>query len=121
VIDAVGGNVQAVGNVLYSQYLLAFEVVSLVLLVGVIGAIVLALPERLGEQIRQRKGTISLAHARGVDAMLPEGPRGESPIPAPAGEMRDPALESSRELIMTSDPDSYTDAGGRREPAGTRR
>ena len=42
---AVGGNAQAVGRVLYSQYLLPFEVVSLVLTVGVIGAIVLALPD----------------------------------------------------------------------------
>ena len=120
-IAALGGNTQAVGNVLYSNYLLAFEVVSLVLLVGVIGAIVLALPERLGEQVRHRRGTISLAHARGVDPALPEGPRGEEPIPS-APVARDAALESTRELIMTRDPDSYTDAGGnRRDATGTRR
>ncbi|MDQ3467125.1 MAG: NADH-quinone oxidoreductase subunit J, partial [Chloroflexota bacterium] len=61
-VAAVGGNVQGVGRVLYTNYVLAFEVVSLVLLVGIIGAIVLALPERLGAQPDQRQGTISLGH-----------------------------------------------------------
>ena len=120
-IEFLGGNVQAVGNVLYSNYLLAFEVVSLVLLVGVIGAIVLALPERLGERMRRRRGTISLAHARGVDNLLPEGPRGESPIAAPAARGAED-VEATRELIMTRDPDRYTDIGDRRgETSGTRR
>ena len=49
-VAAVGGNAQAVGRVLYSQYLLPFEVVSLVLTVGVIGAIVLALPGDSGDE-----------------------------------------------------------------------
>jgi NADH-quinone oxidoreductase subunit J len=121
-INFLGGNVQAVGNILYSNYLLAFEVVSLVLLVGVIGAIVLALPERLGERMRRRRGTISLAHARGVDNLLPEGPRGESPIAQGEPEARvEDDLSRTRELIMARDPDSYTDVGGRRETPGTRR
>ena len=47
-IAFVGGSTQAFGNILFTQYLLPFEVVSLVLLIGVVGAIVLALPERLG-------------------------------------------------------------------------
>ena len=120
-IEFLGGNVQAVGNVLYSNYLLAFEVVSLVLLVGVIGAIVLALPERLGENMRQRRGTISLAHGRGVDPALPEGPRGETPIPT-VPVVADEGVESTRELIMTRDPDSYTTiGGGGRDGGSTRR
>ena len=49
-IEAVGGNAQAMGHAIYSHFLLAFEVTSLVLTVGVIGAVVLALPERLGER-----------------------------------------------------------------------
>src|SRR6476469_2664822 len=53
-IAAVGGNTQALGRVLSSDYLFAFEVVSLVLTVGVIGAIVLALPERLGSPAASR-------------------------------------------------------------------
>ncbi|CAA9546378.1 MAG: NADH-ubiquinone oxidoreductase chain J [uncultured Thermomicrobiales bacterium] len=110
-IAAVGGNVQALGRVIYSNYLLAFEVTSLVLTVGVIGAVVLALPERLGERVGTRRGTISLSHSRGTDAALPEGPRGETPIkvdrtrPEPA-----PAME--RTIIMTKDPDAHTRVGG---------
>jgi NADH-quinone oxidoreductase subunit J len=46
-IALVGGNTQALGRSLYTDYLLPFEVASLVLTVGVIGAIVLAMPERL--------------------------------------------------------------------------
>ena len=50
------------------QYLLPFEIVSMVLTVGVLGAIVLALPERLGLDIGRRRDTISLAHPRGTDS-----------------------------------------------------
>jgi len=109
-ISAVGGNVQALGRVIYSRYLLAFEVTSLVLTVGVIGAVVLALPERLGERLGTRRGTISLSHTRGTDEALPEGPRGETPIkvnrdrPAPA-----PA--ATRTIILTKDPDAHTTVG----------
>ena len=109
-VAAVGGNVQALGRVIYSKYLLAFEVTSLVLTIGVIGAVVLALPERLGERIGTRRGTISLSHTRGTDDALPEGPRGETPIrvnrnrPAPA-----PAAQ--RTIILTKDPDAHTTVG----------
>jgi NADH-quinone oxidoreductase subunit J len=115
-VAAVGGNTQAVGNVIFSQYVLAFEVISLVLLVGVVGAIVLALPERLGEQVRQRTGTISLGHPRGTDQdgdlALPSGPRGETPMPAAApAERTDEPLDATRELILVRDPDRYTTIG----------
>jgi NADH-quinone oxidoreductase subunit J len=108
-IDAVGGNTQALGRVLYSDYLLAFEVVSLVLTVGVIGAIVLALPERLGERVFRRQDTISLGHPRGTDLALGAGmPREEAPIL----DTRDRFAKStgSRQLVMTKDPDEYTGA-----------
>ncbi len=39
-----GGNLQAVGALLYTNYLLPFEVASILLLVAMIGAIVLARP-----------------------------------------------------------------------------
>ena len=108
---AVGGNTQAIGRLLFSNYLLAFEVVSLVLTVGVIGAIVLALPERLGEKVVRRQGTISLGHPRGTDvAALGEGltPIGESPMAA----NREGFAKTSggRKLVMTDDPDEYTGA-----------
>jgi NADH-quinone oxidoreductase subunit J len=106
-VNAVGGNTQALGRTLYTQYLLPFEVVSLVLTVGVIGAIVLAMPERLGERISSRRGTISLGHPRGTDYALPTGPVEETPIP---GSARDEAVmagpqQYGRELVMVRDAD----------------
>ncbi|MDQ3168060.1 MAG: NADH-quinone oxidoreductase subunit J [Chloroflexota bacterium] len=116
-IAAVGGNTQALGRTLYTDYLLAFEVVSLVLTVGVIGAIVLALPERLGAASPvTRRGTISLAHPKDTDAALSPGPAGETPMPArPAATVAQPGLATAgRQLIMTKDPDADTTPGSRR-------
>ena len=110
-VEAVGGNVQANARVLYTQYLLPFEVVSLVLLVGIVGAIVLALPERLGERIGQRRGTISLGHPRGTDLALTAGPAGETPIPTAAEQPATAASEATRGLILVRDPDAYTTVG----------
>jgi len=112
-IALVGGNTQALGRSLYTDYLLPFEIASLVLTVGVIGAIVLAMPERLGERVYRRRSTISLAHARGVDMALPEGVRGESPIEN-AGEELATGGSSRRELILVSNPDEYTTVGRKR-------
>jgi NADH-quinone oxidoreductase subunit J len=42
VIASQGGNVKAIGEVLFSEMLLPFEVASLILLVGMVGAILLA-------------------------------------------------------------------------------
>jgi NADH-quinone oxidoreductase subunit J len=107
-IAFVGGSTQAFGNLLFTQALLPFEVVSLVLLIGVIGAIVLALPERLGERL----GTISLGHPRGTDLALPEGPAAAAPMTR-ADRQATEALESTREIILVRDPDLYTGVGGR--------
>jgi NADH-quinone oxidoreductase subunit J len=41
-IAALGGNVQAVGTVLYTTYLLPFEIASVILLLAAVGAVVLA-------------------------------------------------------------------------------
>jgi NADH-quinone oxidoreductase subunit J len=100
----VGGSTQALGNVL-----LPFEVVSLVLLIGVVGAIVLALPERLGERL----ATISLGHPRGTDLALPEGPATAAPITR-ADQQATGELEATREIILVRDPDLYTGVGGRK-------
>ena len=40
--SALSGNISAVGTVLFSQFALAFEIVSLVLLAAMVGAIVVA-------------------------------------------------------------------------------
>ncbi len=113
-IEAFGGNVQAVGAVIFSDYLLAFEAISLVLTVGIMGAIVLALPERLGDKVFTRRGTISLSHSRGTDDALPSGPRGETPIPNDPDRVQPPA-DASRRVIMANDPDERTTIG----PSGT--
>jgi NADH-quinone oxidoreductase subunit J len=115
-IEQIGGNSQALGRTLYSSYVFPFEIASLVLTVGVIGAIVLAMPERLGEKVRRRQGTISLGHARGVDYALPIGPAGETEIPGSreSEEVEAASAGYGRQLIMTSDPDNYTTIGRRR-------
>ena len=114
-IAFVGGSTQAFGNLLFTQYLLPFEVVSLVLLIGVVGAIVLALPERLGERL----GTISLGHPRGTDMALPEGPAAAAPLTR-ADEQATAALEATREIILVRDPDLYTGTTSRKSEVGSR-
>jgi NADH-quinone oxidoreductase subunit J len=108
-VALVGGNTQALGRTLYTEYLLPFEIASLVLTVGVVGAIVLALPERLGLTSR-RKGTISLGHGRGVDAALPSGVRGESPIVRGEGSVAT-APTGPRQVILVGNADDYTTVG----------
>jgi NADH-quinone oxidoreductase subunit J len=114
-IAFLGGSTQALANLLFTQYLLPFEVISLVLLIGVAGAIVLALPERLGERL----GTISLGHPRGTDMALPEGPSAAAPVTR-ADERATAALEATREIILVRDPDLYTGAGSRKSEVGSR-
>lgn len=106
-IAAVGGSTQALGRVIFSDYLLAFEAISIVLTVGILGAIVLALPERLGDQPRARRDTISLSHTRGTDTELALGPRGETPIPSDPNRVQ-PSADAARRLIMANDPDERT-------------
>jgi NADH-quinone oxidoreductase subunit J len=47
-VAAAGGNTRAIGMVLFNDMLLPFEVASLILLVGMVGAIVLAKKEDAG-------------------------------------------------------------------------
>lgn len=105
VVELTGGNTQALGRVMFTRYLLPFEIVSLVLTVGVIGAIVLAMPERLAERIERRRGTISLAHPRGTDYALPAGPAGETPIPTVREGAAVAETGYGRRLILVRDPE----------------
>lgn len=63
-IAAMGGNIQGIGYALYGQYLVPFEISSLVLLVGAIGAIALARPDETPYREREVSDlfTISIGH-----------------------------------------------------------
>jgi hypothetical protein len=87
-----------------------------VLLIGVAGAIVLALPDRLGERL----GTISLGHPRGTDMALPEGPAAAAPITR-ADEQATEAIEATREISLVRDPELYTGARRPRPEVGSRK
>ncbi|MDN5247648.1 MAG: NADH-quinone oxidoreductase subunit J [Wolbachia endosymbiont of Tyrophagus putrescentiae] len=52
-IDYSSNNVKAIGNVLYTDYMYAFHVSSILLLVAIVGAIVLTLQEKKKESKRQ--------------------------------------------------------------------
>ena len=81
------------------------------LLIGVVGAIVLALPERLGERL----ATISLGHPRGTDMALPEGPSTAAPITR-ADQQATEALEATARSSWSEIPISTRESG-----AGSRR
>lgn len=79
-VQQICGNTQLLGRVLYSQFLLPFEAASVVLLVAVVAAIALGLPDRLG--IRHT-ATISLAHPRGTDLIEAAAHDGVPAVDAP--------------------------------------
>ncbi len=72
-IAAVGGNTQALGRSLYSDFLVPFEISSLILLVGAIGAIVLARPDYTEARDREIGSlfTISLGHPQETTIATP--------------------------------------------------
>ncbi|MCO5223245.1 MAG: NADH-quinone oxidoreductase subunit J [Thermomicrobiales bacterium] len=112
-VALVGGNTQAIGRVLYTKYLLPFEIISMVLTVGVLGAIVLALPERLGLEAGRRRDTISLGHPRGTDTVLPIESGAETANLS--GRSNAQPAGVGRTLIMATDPDDQpVKVGGRR-------
>ncbi len=65
-------NAQAIGRVLYTDYMLAFELSGIILLVAMIGAIVLTHRQRLGvkrqniskQMARTRQGSVALVNAK---------------------------------------------------------
>lgn len=108
-VNAAGGNVQAVGQVLFSEYALGLEIASLVLGVGVVGAVVLGVPERLGRLTSMPTSTISLGHSRGMNPELPAGHKFETPMDIPAERYRAP--EGPRAVVMATGPDEYKHPG----------
>jgi NADH-quinone oxidoreductase subunit J len=99
-VAAAGGNIQAIGQVLYSGYVLPIQATALVLLVATIGALFLGRPDEDEEPtpIRRSVATISLAHTRGSD---------EAEIPAlRAASVKHEA--GDRDLIMAREADEFT-------------
>lgn len=99
-----GGNVQVLGQFLYSGYVLPIQAIAVVLLVGTIAALVLARPEDMTSRPRPRQtGTISLGHPRGMDG---------APLPLPSGvaaARQAPRGEMRGGIIVVKDAESYAD------------
>jgi len=104
-VAAVGGNTQALGQTLYSEYMLAIQLTALLLLAATIGAIVLARPEAVSERVAaaRRTLTISLAHPRGLDQ--PELPPA-LPLP-PDGQVK-PA-GGGRPIVLARSASEFTE------------
>lgn len=101
-IAAAGGNVQVLGQFLYSGYVLPIQAVAIVLLVGTIGALVMARPDEPTTRTRARStGTISLGHSRGADLVA---------LPTGAPTARVIRSEDVRDgLVMVTSADAYTE------------
>lgn len=106
VVENMGGNVQAVGQVLLGDYALALEIASVLLGVGVIGAVVLGLPDRRSPMTT---ATTSLGHSRGSADALIAGHKFETPMNIPAERYDAPSGE--RKIVMTRDADDYKHPG----------
>lgn len=105
-VAGMGGNIQAIGQVMFSEYVLALEIASLVLGVGVIGAVVIGLPNRHSEP---RTATIALGHSRGSSDTIAIGPKFESPMNIPAERYVAPVGE--RKVVMTKSADEFKHPG----------
>ncbi len=104
-VAAAGGNVQAIGRVLYSGFVLPVQATALVLLVATIGALVLARPDvaQVPTGMARQVLTISLGHPRGdteeESYEIPSLPQGTS-IKPEAGD---------RDLVMAKTGDEFTE------------
>lgn len=108
-MQAVGGNTQALGRVLYSGYVLPIQVTALVLLAATVGALVLARPDvlpRIKGREPERTATISLGHPRGSGEE-----DGFEEIPALPGLSDDQVKQEAgdRELVMAKTGDEFID------------
>jgi NADH-quinone oxidoreductase subunit J len=107
-VQAAGGNVQVLGQFMYSGWVLPVQTIAVVLLVGTIGALVLARPSAPATIPRGRTTrTISLGHPRGADGEL------SLPFPSGAGTATgaraEPRGERRGGLVMVTDSESYAD------------
>lgn len=105
---AAGGNTQAIGQVLYSGYVLPIQATALVLLAATIGALFLGRPdpdEEVVPSARRTVATISLAHTRGADAEV-----------TPALQAANVKHEAGdRDIIMARSADEFTTEPGQND------
>ncbi len=98
---AQGGNVQGIGSLIFTRYLLAFEVTSALLITAALGAMVLTHRERLEARKTQPQrsterfvpgthpvnkpnpGVYARNNAVDMPAMLPDGSTAEESVPGP--------------------------------------
>ncbi|MBX6342726.1 MAG: NADH-quinone oxidoreductase subunit J [Thermomicrobiaceae bacterium] len=104
-VPPVGGNVQAIGQLLYSSYVLPIQVTALVLLAATIGALVLARPEVVRGPLGPARSifTISLGHPRGTDTEEAEEAIAALPPTALKPEAGD------RELVLARSADEFVE------------
>jgi NADH-quinone oxidoreductase subunit J len=107
-VQQQGGNVQVLGQFLYSGFLLPIQAIAVILLVGTIGALVLARPDQPPVRARRHTGTISLGHPRGAEGEF------YAPLPIGAGVGAGAArMERHGEMrggiIVVKDAESYSD------------
>ena len=100
--NAWGGNLQGLAQLIFGQYLLAFEVTSALLITAALGAMVLAHRERITPRMTQRElsiarfksttgpksslpaaGTYARHNAVDTPALLPDGTMAENSVPKP--------------------------------------
>ena len=87
-VAEVGGNVQALGQTLYTQYLLPFEIASLILLLAVIGAIVLARKEEPSE-VEDMIPSVGISLARRTTSDSPQAEQLEKKLFPALGRRRE--------------------------------
>jgi NADH-quinone oxidoreductase subunit J len=99
-----GGNVNVLGMTLYSQFLLPFEIASLILLVAVIGAIVLARKEEPAE-VEEVLPSLGISVGRRSISNSPQEDQMEKKLlPALGVRYAPDATEGERELPLVDQP-----------------
>jgi NADH-quinone oxidoreductase subunit J len=96
---AAMSNTRALGDLLYTRYIFAFQVAGLILLVAMIGAIVLTLRQRVG--VRRQSIPQQLARTRAEAVALVKAPLGGGAaaggVTAPSGPSRGPQVHGAGE------------------------
>lgn len=132
--DAFGGNMQGLAQLIFGDYLLAFEVTSALLITAALGAMVLAHRERFAPRQTQRElsiarfksttaykgslpaaGTYARHNAVDTPALLPDGTMAENSVPKPLaarGLLRPVDTADQAEVVALADGEAVVVEGG---------